>query len=351
MPSQQEWITSGTPTEVPVTVETPVIPAAEAAAPVVADTTATVDTAATVAADASAAATAAGATPEAAAAAAAQAAQDFIEGRLGDQPFQIPKGLQIPWKRGNETGFEPIEEVQRRGMFERDYRLKTADLAQQRRTMEVEQRVQTARNEALRASYEEQQARIKAAYDSPEEQARHEAFLTQYRNDPYFKKLVDEAQKGRVLEAEQAAVSEYQTEQAQVDAARQVADAITAIGQQFPDVDPDFVRQRYARALEFENAPLSQAAIESIYREEAARVASARAPLSAELAELRAQIASLQTGQAAAAHNSTTRQQIDRTVNPIAAPVGGTPPAPIAPARNLEGRNIADRSREWARLR
>jgi hypothetical protein len=350
MPTPAEWITSGTPTEVPVTTSTPDLSAAPAPEPVVA---APVDTStpASVSADATAAAAAAGATPVEAAAAGAQAAQDFIEGRVGDQPFQIPKGLQIPWKRGAEAGFEPVEEVQRRGMFERDYRIKTEQLARQRRELEVQQRVETARNEALRLSYEEQQARIKAAYDSPEEQARHEAFLTQYRNDPYFKKLVDEAQQGRVLAAERTAVSEFETQEAQVEAAQQVHSAIVTIGQQFPDVDPEVVRERYSRALQFENAPLSKAAIESIYRDEATRIERARAPLATELAELRAQIASLQSGQAASAHNATTRQQINRAVNPVAAPVGGTPPAPVAPAASLTGRTLSDRGREWSRLR
>jgi hypothetical protein len=349
MPTPAEWITSGTPTEVPVTTSTPDLSAAPAPEPVVA---APVDTStpASVSADATAAAAAAGATPVEAAAAGAQAAQDFIEGRVGEQPFQIPKGLQIPWKRGTETGFESIEQVQARGMFERDYRIKTAQLADQRRQMEVERRVEAARNAALQQAYEEQQARIKAAYDSPEEQARHEAFLQQYRNDPYFKKTVDDALQGRVLAAERTAVSEFEAQEAQLGAAQQVANTIAAIGQQYPDVDPDYVRDRYSRALQFENAPLSQAAIESIYREEAARIANARAPLSAELERLRAEVASIRTGQAADAHNSTTRQQITRATNPVAAPVGGTPPAPVPPVRNLNGRTLADRSREWSRL-
>lgn len=351
MPTAQEWIADGTPTAAPVTTETPVIETPVEATPVVAAEPAAPATAESVATDATAAATAAGATPAEAAAAGAQAAQDFIEGRLGDQPFQIPKGLQIPWKRGNETGFESIEEVQRRGMFERDYRIKTSELAAQRRQMEIDSRVQAARNEALRKAYEEQQERVKAAYASPEEQARHEAFLNQYRDDPHFRKIVDDAQKGRVLEAERAALTEYENEQATVDMAQQVSHAIDQIGQNYPDVDPSFVRQRYAEALQNDTMPLSAAAIESLFKQEAARVAAYRGPLQRELEALRADLASLRTGQAAEAHNTTTRTAMARAASPVAAPIGGTPPAPVAPAANLQGRTLHDRSREWGKLR
>lgn len=350
MPTPAEWIKDGTPSEVPVTTETPAVETASVEASPVVDTTATVDTPATVAAEATAAATAAGASPDAAAAAGAQAAQDFIEGRLGDQPFQIPKGVQLPWKRGNETGFAPIEELQLGGMRERDYRIKTSELAAQRRELEVQARVQAARAAAIEEAHRENEERVRQAYASPEEQAKHEAFLTQYRHDPYFKQQVDAALEGRVLRAEQAARAEYESEVQTADIARQVASAIEDIGQKYPDVDPSFIRQQYSEALVNDRLPLSAAAIESLYQAEAQRVARYREPLTGQLDALRAEIAQLKSRDAAEAHNTTTRQALRRAANPVAAPVGGTPPAPVAPATNLSGRTMQERSREWSRL-
>lgn len=344
MPSHDEWLKDATVTETPVTTATPVIDTPAPAA--VADTPA-VDTQAATVESVAAASTAAGAT----AAETAAAVQEFIEGRVGDQPFQIPKNVQIPWKRGNEQGFVSIEEAQREAMMGRDYRIKTAQLADQRRALEIEQRVSSARTAASEAWNESERSRVAKAYESPEEQARHEAFLASYRSDPHFKAMVDKAHRADIMTAEQGAINEYNQQEAIHAEANAVADAIVSIGQQFPGVDPALIRSQYATALQNDSLPLSPAAIEHLYKQESARATAYAAPLRSELDALKATLAQVQAAQAGKAHNETTRTSIQRATNPVAAPSGGNPPAPVAPARTLAGLTQAERSREWSRLR
>jgi hypothetical protein len=340
--NQETWIKDGTTATAPVTdttpapVETP--PVAVAATPANAPASA---------ADAAAQATAAGATP----AEAAKAAQEFIEGRVGDAPFQIPKNLQIPWKRGNETGFESIEDVQRRGMFERDYRIKTSEVATQRRQLEQQQRVLTARIGAQEQWNTEQAEQAARAYATPEDQAQYEQFLDAYRTNPQFKQMVDDAREARIMGAERAAIQELHTSEALQAEAQAVASAIEHIGTKYPGVDPNLIRERYARALQLDELPLSEQAIEHLYKQEAQAASRYTAPLHSELEALKATVASLQSGQAAAAHNDKTRQSIERTKNPVGAPAGGNAPAPAAPSTTLKGSTMQERSREWAKLR
>ena len=347
MPSHEEWLKDGSAATVPVTTATPVIdtpavvvdtPVVAAAAEVVA--TPTTDTVA-------AAAAAAGSTP----AEVAQAVQEFIEGKLGDQPFQIPKGLQIPWKRGAEQGFVSIEEAQKGMMMEKDYRIKTTQLAEQRRAFEIDKRVSDARSAASEAWNQNERNRVAKAYESPEEQGRHEAFLAQYRSDPHFKAMVDKAHTADIMTAERGAVQEYEQHEALQYEANAVADAIVSIGKNYPNVDADQIRQQYAMALQADQLPLSAAAIEHLYKQETEKANRYAAPLRSELDALRAEMAKVRDAQAAGAHNATTRTSINRATNPVAAPAGGSPPAPIAQARTLSGATQADRAREWSRLR
>lgn len=350
MPSHEEWLKDGGTSTVPVTTATPAIdtPVVEIPA-VAADITtsaAAADSTATPEAVAAAAA-AAGSTP----AEVAQAVQEFIEGKLGDQPFQIPKGVQIPWKRGTEQGFISIEDAQRGVMMEKDYRIKTTQLAEQRRAFEIEQRVSAARGAASEAWNESERSRVAKAYENPEEQARHEAFLAQYRSDPHFKAMVDKAHTADIMTAERGAVQEYEQHEALQYEANAVAEAIVSIGKNYPNVDADQIRQQYAMALQADQLPLSAAAIEHLYKLETEKATRYAAPLRSELDALRAELTQVRTAQAAGAHNATTRTSISRATNPVAAPAGGSPPAPIAQARTLTGATQADRSREWSRLR
>jgi hypothetical protein len=336
MPTPAEWVRDGSVTETPVTtstpapetVETPVVetqPVAAAATPVE--------------------------TPTPEQAAAAQAVQDFIEAQLDGKPFQLPRNAAVPLKRGEEVEYVPLAELQTRGMLEKDYRVKTALLAEQRRQLEVQERVSAARVKALEEWQQQQQEVAAKAYQSPEDQARYESFIEQYRGNPAFKQMVDDARAARVMQAERAAVDEVQGEDALRAEVEQIASAITTIGQKYPGVNIDEVRMQYARDLQTNATHVGLDAIESYFQRESEKRQSLISPLQTELDALKRQIATLTEQQKAQQHNQQTKLQIDRATSPVAAPAGGQARDPKPAATQLKGRTLSERGREWASQR
>lgn len=373
--SSSDWIKAGTPDTAPVTTSTPApaatpaadpapaaatspspAPAAGTAAPAPAASTPTpaappATTASQAADNAAAAAAAAGASPAAQQAAADKAADDFIMGRVGTTEFKIPKGLEIPWKRGTESGFTPLSQVQTEHMLHRDYSAKTMELAAARRQMELDQRTRAAELEAERKIIAEERERQLKALGSPEEQANYEAYLERYRNDPYFKQQVDDARAGRVRAARDEAVDSYHAEEALVTEAQAVHNAIHEIARSYPGIDPEEITRAYARDLQSNSVPLTRDAIESYFKREQATRDKIAAPFRSEVDSLRAEIATLKEQHSAAAHNDNTRKAMARAQNNVGAPAGGAPAAPANPSANLKGTTLADRSREWSRNR
>lgn len=358
--TSEDWVKAGTPTDPPVTSSTPApdpTPAAPAAEPAAASASpaapaAPAPASAGEAAGAAAAAAAqAGASPAEQAAAAQQAADDFILGRVGNTEFKIPKNLELPWKRGNESGFTPIGEIQADGMRSKDYTQKTMALAEERRQFELNRRAELAKVEAEKQWLAEERERQMKAFSSPEEQAQYEAFLERYRNDPYFKKYVDDARDGRIRAAVDTAVESYHAEEALVTEANAIADAVREIGAKYPGIDHNEVMRAYGRDLEANQVEISRQAIESYFTREQANREKFTAPIRGEMEALKQQVAALTEQLKAAAHNDTTRQAMARTQNPVGAPAGGAPAAPSTAAANLKGNTLPDRSREWSRIR
>lgn len=336
MPTPAEWVKDGSVTETPVTTSTPAPEAVE---------TPTVETPVVAAAETPAVETP---TPEAAA---AQAVQDFIEAQLGDKPFQLPKNVAVPLKRGDEVEYVPIAELQKRGMLEKDYRVKTAEIAAQRRQLEIEQRVAQSRVQAMEAWQKEMQEFAARAYQSPEDQARYESFIEQYRGNPAFKQMVDDAAAARVMQAERAAVDEVQSEDALRAEVQELYTAIQRTAEKYPGVDAEQVRVAYARDLQAGATHIGVDAIESYFQREARQRDALVSPLMTELDALKRQIATLTEQQKAQQHNEKTQLQIDRATNPVAAPAGGQARDPKPAATQLKGRTLAERGREWASQR
>jgi hypothetical protein len=230
-------------------------------------------------------------------------------------------------------------------------RAKTAALAEERRAWEMSQRVEQARMKAVQEALAEEQRMAAEAYGDPEAQARYEAWLDQYRNNPQFRKTVEDARMGRAMAAEREELTKYQTMEALQAEVQATANAVYSIGQKYPTVDPEMARERYAQALQLDQLPLSEDAIEYVYQtlqQEATRYTQ---PLRSELDGIRAELAQLKQREAAMAHNAQTRAAVSRATQPIGAPLGGAPVSPAAQAVTLNGKTLADRSREWARLK
>jgi antirestriction protein len=335
MPSPAEWVRDGSVSETPVTASTPAIETVETPAPVETPIVAAevpVETPATPAA-------------------VEQAVQDFIDAQLDGKPFQLPRNAAVPLKRGEEVEYVPIAELQKRGMLEKDYRAKTADLAAQRRQMEVQERVNAARIAAMETWQKEQQEFAAKAYQSPEDQARYESFIEQYRGNPAFKQMVDDAAAARVMQAERAAIDEVQGEDALKAEVQELYTAIQRTAEKFPGVDADQVRVAYARDLQTGATHVGVDAIESYFQREAEKRQSILGPVNTELDALKRQIATLSQQLQAQQHNEKTQLQIARATSPVAAPAGGQARDPKPAATQLKGRTLSERSREWGSLR
>jgi hypothetical protein len=360
--SVEDWIADGTATTVPETVSTPAIETATTETPSTPArdpesgkfvSTASAEGAATSTPAQGESTPAAEATPvvEAAAAAAGQSVEEFLEGRLGDKPFQIPKGVLLPWKRGKESGFAPITEVLASDMMERDYRHKTQAAAEQRRQLDIEKARLTAREAAIKTEAEQ----LRAAMLDPAKLEQYNAHYEQMQNNPLYRKMVEDAQRGHEDSAELSIIREQETLAVQQEAAANLRNFIQETAAQYPGVDPDRVRSIYSKGLiSGDIKEITEESVHQVYRQEADYTKQVVAPLQGRLAELEAQIESLKGSKAAEAHNANTDKKLAQAkAAPVVAATGnGTavgasnPPKPFTP---FTDKDYPDKIREWSR--
>lgn len=354
-----EWIKDGTATAVPETVSTPA-----AATEAVADTAPARDpetgkfvataTAEVVSATAQGESTpAAVATPvvEAAAAAAGVTVEEFLEARRGDQPYQFPKDVMLPWKRGSETGYAPVTEVLKSYMLEKDYRIKTQSLADERRQSQIDR----ARIVAEKSAIDAEREALRGAMIDPEKLEQYQQHYEQLRTNPVYRKHVEDSLKFQVAEAELNVRLEGEREQVNREAAENLYNTIYETAKQYPGVDPDRVRQIYAKGLvSGDITEITEDSIHQVYKQEADYTTKVVSPLQAELTELRAQVESLKGTKAAEAHNANTDKKLAQAkAAPVVAATGnGTPVGTSNPPTQFKpftDRDYPDKIREWSR--
>lgn len=290
-----------------------------------------------------------------------QQVEDAIEAILDGKPFKIPKGVQFPWKRGNETGTAPITEIAKSPFFEKDYRIKTAEAAQLRRRAEQEiaqARALVARTQAREAYLREQEERLKEAQLDPEKWERYERHMDMLQKSPEYRKTWEDALAKRESDAELGILRQQQEAQAVEEAQSAVIEAIDRLAGEFPDADKERVRSAYADALIQGRLPLSEDALRHVFKQEAEQAGALRAkvreaelsPLQKELADLKAELAAMKKAGAAGAHNASVKDKIDKSKVP-GAPAGGSPPAPATkkPLEVKPGESFEERARRWGR--
>lgn len=353
--SHSNWVKDGTAVDTPVTESTPNLTADPGAAELS-------DSKGSAGASPAPSAGQADTLPSGSAAtepAGGQATTDFLEALLDGKPFQIPKGVQLPWKRGTETGHAPLEEILKSSMLERDYRVKTAETARMRREYEDylgRLRAEDARMSAMRSEIEAERERIRKSTTDPDELQRLADHYDRLSRDPAYKKYVEDALRARSSEAELAAVREQEMERISAEAVPEILSAIkTIVSAEFPGVDPDVVRERYAQALVEGKANLSEDAIRHFASQEAQTASRYVAPLRSELETMRAELADLRKMKekvaAAEAHNAQTQHALERSKAPKTGPTGGGTPAPKerSPRKPYTSDTLPDVLREWSR--
>ena len=331
-------ILEGAPMGAPVTPD--VAPEAAAPAPASTDSTATTPE--------GAAAEAAGATPE-------QVAE--IEGRLNGEPYKLPANLELPWKRGNETGFASIEQIRKEHMLERDYRIRTSELADQRRALESERQSQQMELEKYRRQLEvernyvqRENQRMMEALTHPdpavrEKQARH---IEALQTDPQYREAYEKALKADAYEAVTQFETEYTQEQQVQSILSDIQETAQALAEKYPTVDVQRAVARYGQAVQEGRASLKVRDLEAVFQDEHSYLQRSVTPVMTELEALKAEIAALKQGTKATDHNQSVRSQIAKqtTARAVAATGAAAPPNPAAattPRRREDRRSAHER--------
>lgn len=306
-------------------------------------------------AESSTATTAEGAAAEAAGATPEQVAE--IEGRLNGQPFKLPANLELPWKRGNETGFASIEQIRKEHMLERDYRMRTSELAEQRRAFESERQQQAIELEKYRRQMEverqfverENQRMMQALTDpDPAVREKYIRHLDALQNDPQYREAYQKSLKADAYEAVQAFEQEYSQEQQVQSILSDIQETAQALAAKYPTVDVQRAVSRYGQAVAEGRASLKVGDLEAIFQDEHQYLQRSVTPVMSELEALKAEIAALKQGTKATEHNQSVRSQIAKqtTARAVAAIGAAAPPNPAAattPRRREDRRSAHER--------
>ena len=343
MPNQETWVKDGTEEAEPVTTETPAEEVVETTAEVVEGAAAVVEEATATGDEATGAVETAGVE---------EVVQKFIECKLGDEAFQLPEGVRIPLKRGDETEYVPIEEVRKRGMLEQDYRAKTTELSNERRAFEASQATAAtaqARLDAKEKYLTEQEAEIKAALSDPESAEQYQQHLQMLRDNPMYRKTWEERWANRETAAERDALLATQDERVVQEASTTALGWIEKLATDFDGVDPGRVASIYGQRLSAGQASLDISDVRSIYQAEADYLAGASKPLRDQLANLSAKIDALTASQTAEEQNQTTRHAVKRAKTvPVATGAGAPATTPTTPGK-FGPNELAEKNSAWAK--
>ena len=349
MPDQDTWVKDGTKEAEPVTTETPEAtetPAAEAVeTEVVEGATATGDE---VVEDGEKKAGEATDKVEAV----EEVAPKFIEGKIGDEVFQLPEGVQIPLKRGDTTEYVPIEEVLKRGMREQDYTHKSMELSDRVRTFEASQAnavTAKAKLDAKEKYLSEQEAEIKAALSDPESAAQYQQHLEMLRDNPMYKKTWEGRWANQETEAERDALLADQDARVVQQASTTALGWIKDLATEFKGVDQGRVASLYGQRLSAGQASLDISDVRSIYQAEADYLSRASEPLRDQLATLSAKIDKLTASRTAEEQNQTTQHAVQRAKTVPVATGAGAPAKAYVPPERFGPNELAEKNSAWAK--
>lgn len=333
------WVKDGTPASEPVTVETPatdptpVTPAVPETPPSVAPVP----------------------TPEPVIPAPdtpAVTMAQFIEARRGDEPFQLPEDVLVPLKRNGKIEYTPITQVMTEGMLERDYRLKTADLAAQRLTDEDARAKIKSEQEWL----EQERQRLEHAGQDQTAFDDFQEHLRMMRESPRYRQMYQDQRDKRQTDARLEVYEGNAQSEAVQRGVQTVRTMIEDTATRYPGINAERIRQQYGDYLKTADPQQTsltreaiQAHLDGLFQREAAYVAQVKEPMGAELAAIKQELAALTATMQGT--NKQTTHAVQRGKAPNTAPVNGNPPGPTTrqPPTPFPIRDLAKRNAAWAR--
>lgn len=333
------WIADGKADAEPVTTETPAVEVVEEVVETAVVETETVETTEEV-------------TTETVAETVEEVVQKFIDAKHGDEAFQLPEGLLVPQTRAGETKMVPIEDVLSQGMMGDDYRIKTTELAEGRRSLERSTEDMTAREARLEtrvAQLDAQAQEMKAALTDPKSAAAYQEHLAQYASNPMYAKNVDAALRQQETEAELSVLQSREDARIVTEASQRAFGWIDSLKGEYETVDPERVRLQYARELSAGTLSLDINAVRSIFEAEKEHVNRTLSPLQDQLSEITAQLKALQDGAAATEHNETTAHAVTRAKTIPVATGAGAPTNVEVPKGKFTPRELQGRISDWTK--
>lgn len=283
------------------------------------------------------------ATPDAQAQATADAIEE-IEALLGDQPTKLRADLKFRvGKDGQEIS---LKDALKSPLLLRDYTRKTQQLAEQRREMERHDVEVRARGELLAQNRQRLMDAYAQGGDALAREMRHQELL---EGDPEYRQRFEESEEYRVRQQMEAYEGTVATQERATNAADDARRYIAAECAKYPALDPAEIEAAYATALQAGRADLNASSVDRLIQRELQRVHRVTAPVSTELAQLKAELAALKATQTVQQHNAATAAQIG---NAKAAAVG-TPSAgqvPITPGLkpfNPDTDDLQEYKRRW----
>ena len=278
--------------------------------------------------------------------------QGFIEGRVGDEVFQIPEGLKLPLKHGSDVDYLDIKEVLDNGLRLNDYSRRSNELSTDRQAFERERtdhRSSLAKLEAKEKYLAERDAEIKAALSDPESAAKYEQHLQMYRDNPMYRKVWDQSWTNRETEAELESFKEDRDQRLVREASKTALGWIEELATDFEGVDPGRVASIYGQRLNAGQASLSISDVRSIYQAEQDYLQGASEPLRDQLAELAAKIDLLTDSKAAEKHNEITQHAVARAkTTPVSTGKGAPTTAPV-PLTKFGPNQLQERVSDWVK--
>jgi myosin heavy subunit len=258
-----------------------------------------------------------------------------IEALLDGAPMKLREDLQLPWKRGEETGTVSLREAINGYQREADYTRKMQAFSTERRSFEQTRLdVETTRRqiEAERTAVQREMQRHLEALTSGDETKleRYNRHLEMLAGDEDYRKTYERSLKAEAYEAREGLHSELSQQQYVQAVQADIADAVTRFSQEL-SMQPeqvDRVLARYETLVQQQGqAALTERTLRRLFDEEASYAQTVSTPFKSELEALKAEIAALKSGSQADAHNTRVRTTVQKatTARAAATPGGGAP--------------------------